>query len=287
MIAWPSSLVSDLARRKTVLVLGSGISRGCANAQGKHPKTWLEFLSDLMQSITPNRHLRSLLREKDYLTACEVAKYSLGKDAFNDALRAEYLTPAYQHSPLQESIFKLDSRLVATPNFDKIYETYANHQAGASIVVKHQFDPDVAAAIRETGRLILKIHGTIDSTERMIFTREEYAQARERHRSFYSVLEALALTHTFLFLGCGVNDPDVRLLLEDTFFRHPGSRAHIFVLPVSALHKTVRSTFERSMNISILPYSAAHDHQELGDSVAELVNIVEEERDKLRISGNW
>lgn len=287
MITWPASLVSDIARRKTVIILGSGVSHGCSNPAGKQPKTWLAFLTGLLQSISPHRHISSLLREKDYLTACEVIKYTLGRDAFGEALRAEYLTPGYQHSALQESIFKLDSRLVATPNFDKIYETYANHKAGASIVVKHHFDPDVAAAIRETGRIILKIHGTIDSTERMIFTREEYAQAREHYRAFYSLLEALALTHTFLFIGCGVNDPDVRLLLEDTFFRHPGVRSHVFVLPAKSLHESVRTTFERSMNISVLSYSAVHEHRELVDSVAQLVTLVEAARDEIRVSGNW
>jgi hypothetical protein len=237
--------------------------------------------------INPNRHIARLLKESDYLTACEIVKHALGRQRFNDALRDEYLVPAYFHARVHESIFKLDSRIVATPNFDKIYETYANHQAGASIVVKHQFDPDVAQVLRDTGRVILKIHGTIDSTDRMIFTRHEYAEARERYRSFYSLLEALALTHTFLFLGCGLNDPDVRLLLEDSFFRHPSARPHLFVLPQRTLHSAVRQAIERSMNISLVAYSAASDHQELADSIARLVELVEVEREQLRDSGNW
>ena len=160
----------------------------------------------------------------------------MGRDQFNALVTNEFLTPRFSHAPIYEAIFDLDSRIVATPNFDKIYETFANHKAAGSIRIKHHYDADIAEAIRRSDRLILKIHGTIDSPNTMIFTRQEYAAARTKYQSFYSILEALALTHTFLFLGCGTNDPDLRLLLEDNFFRHASTSPHIFVLPRKSLH---------------------------------------------------
>ncbi|MFZ0931453.1 MAG: SIR2 family protein [Syntrophobacteraceae bacterium] len=287
MILWSSELVSDLARCRTVLFLGSGISRNSTSAIGRQPKTWVEFLKSIAQDVNPNRHINALIREKDYLTACEVLKNTLGREAFHQRLRDEYLIPGYRHALIHAHIFRLDSRIVATPNFDKIYETYANHSAGSSIIVKHHYDPDTAEAIRGTERVILKIHGTIDSPNRMIFTRKEYAKAREEFRGFFSLLEALALTHTFLFLGCGVNDPDTRLLLEDTFFRHPSSKPHVFVLPIEGLHNSIRAVLQDSMNLVILTYKAMHDHKELTDSLEQLVVLVESERDNLRRNGNW
>ncbi len=287
MIRWPGKLISDLARRRTVVFLGAGISLNSTNPAGQRPKTWLAFLELAAEPLSPSRHIKSLFKEKDYLTACEVIKNALGRDTFNERLRDEFLTPRFQHARIHEAIFELDSRIVATPNFDKIYETYANHAAGGSIVIKHHYDPDIAEAIRGTARLILKVHGTIDSPERMIFTRKEYAEARGKFRSFYSLLEALALTHTFLFLGCGVNDPDLRLLLEDTFFRHPGLHPHLFVLPTKTVHPAVRIVLEETMNLRILTYSPANNHRELGESIENLVEMVEDERDALRNNGNW
>jgi hypothetical protein len=146
--------------------------------------------------------------------------------------------------------------------------------------------PDIAESIRGTDRMILKVHGTIDSPERMIFTRKEYAEAREKYRSFYSVLESLALTHTFIFLGCGVNDPDIRLLLEDSFFRNHSARAHIFVLP-AGLHSDVKTVLQDSMNLAILTYKSANNHKELVDSLQELVGLVENERENVKMTGNW
>jgi hypothetical protein len=287
MIKWTRELVSDLARRRTVIFLGSGISRNSTSASGKKPKTWVEFLDAMLGEVNPNLHIKRLLKERDYLTACEVLKKSLGRDSFQQHLKDEFLTPCYRHNRLHEEIFKLDSRIVATPNFDKIYETYANHAAGGSIVIKHHYDPDIASVIRGTDRVILKVHGTIDSPDRMIFTRKEYAEAREKYRGFYSLLETLALTHTALFFGCGVNDPDIRLLLEDNFFRYPSSRPHIFVLPAKEIHSSVQSVLQESMNLSILTYNPAHDNKALYDSIKELVALVEAERVNLRNSLNW
>lgn len=287
MIAWPQQLVNDIARRRSVIVLGAGISRNSTNTHGRRPKTWQEFLRDACVGIQPNAHIRSLLKKNDCLTACEVVRSRLGRDAFVQLVRNEFLTPGYLHASIHEHIFRLDSRIVATPNFDKIYEAYANHAAHASVVVKHHYDPDVTDAIREDGRLILKIHGSIDSPHRMIFTRSEYAKARNEHRIFYQILDALVMTHTFLFLGCGVSDPDVALLLEDAFFRHPLSRSHTMVLPKRALHADVIRILQETMNLRILLYSAVNDHVELTDSLQDLADQVDVRRDELRKTGNW
>lgn len=287
MIDWPQEVISDLARRRSVVFIGAGISRHSKNPHGRRPKTWTELLHSIAQGINPNRHIVSLIRERDYLTACEVIKQAVGRAAFHQHLRNEFLTPGYQHAPIHEEIFKLDSRIVATPNFDKIFETYANHAAGGSIILKQHYDPDIAEAIRGTDRIIVKVHGTIDSPNQMIFTRNEYAKARERYRSFYSLLEALFLTHTFLFLGCGVNDPDIRLLLEDTFFKHPSSRPHVFVLPRREIHNSVKVVLEESMNLRILTYNPVNDHKELVESIGQLTNYVDNLRDDLGNTRNW
>lgn len=287
MIKWPKEVVSDIARRRCVVFLGSGISMNSTNADGRRPKTWLSFLESTLEDINPKAHIKKLLKDSDYLTACEVIKRVLGKEEFTRIVREEFLTPAYRPAEIHKQIFALDSRIVATPNFDKIYETYANGEANGSIVVKQHYDVDVISSIRSSQRLILKIHGTIDSPNNLIFTRAEYAEARTKHSTFYEVLEALALTHTFVFLGCGVNDPDIKLLLEDTLFKHNSSRRHVMLLPNKALHNSVVDVIQDTMNLNIIQYSDRDNHAELLDSTKNLVQLVEAERESLKINMNW
>lgn len=287
MIKWPKDVVTDISRRRCVIFLGSGISMNSVNAAGKRPKTWLAFLESALETIKPNAHIRKLLKENDYLTACEVIRRGLGKDEFTRIVREEFLTPAYIPAEIHKKIFSLDSRIVATPNFDKIYETYANGQANGAIVVKQHYDQDVISTVRGSGRVILKIHGTIDSPNNLIFTRAEYAEARTKYSIFYELLEALSLTHTFIFLGCGINDPDIKLLLEDTFFKHNSSRSHLMLLPKTTLHDSVIEVIRDTMNLNVIQYSAKDNHKELLESISDLVQLVEEEKEKLKITMNW
>ena len=46
MINWPDYLVKDIARRRCVIYLGSGVSHNSENAEGDHPMTWRAFLED-------------------------------------------------------------------------------------------------------------------------------------------------------------------------------------------------------------------------------------------------
>src|SRR4030066_1781597 len=100
MIAWPREIISDLARRRTVLFLGSGISRNSSNNAGKKPKSWLAFLNAMVRTMNSRKHIKELLKERDYLTACEVIKKTLGRDAFHQRLKEEFLNPGYKHSSI-------------------------------------------------------------------------------------------------------------------------------------------------------------------------------------------
>ena len=49
----------------------------------------------------------------------------------------------------------------------------------------------------------------------MIFTHKQYSNARCNYSSFYKLIDSLILTHTFIFLGCAIDDPDIELTLEN------------------------------------------------------------------------
>jgi len=289
MIAWPNEVVADIARRKVVLVLGAGISMNAKTNTGVRPKSWLQLLEEGAKKVNPAPRIvvKRLLKERDFLTACEIVKAELGKDSYETFLTDEFLAPKFEPAKVHESIFKLDARIVATPNIDKIYETFANHKAKGSIKTKHFYDDDVSNAIRRSNRLVLKIHGTIDSPGKMIFTRGEYAAARIKYAEFYSILDALLITNTFVFLGCGVNDPDMRLLLENYTFRFVNSRQHFITMPIDALsHEEIRA-LEGSMNLKLLTYNSKNNHKELIESISELRQKVDDERQRLAVSMDW
>ncbi|WP_186005710.1 SIR2 family protein [Xanthomonas cannabis] len=266
---------------------GSGVSAHAKTTSGDSPKTWAGLTDILLDGVPSSGELKRLRAQYDYLTLCEIAEQYHGQPVIGVRLQSEYLTPAFSAQDIHRHIFALDARIVATPNFDKIYETFANHQASGTVIVKQYYDADIAQTVRGSGRIVLKIHGTIDAPAQCILTRKSYAMARSKNREFYEILAGLFLVNTFLFIGCGFSDPDVRLLLEDSKFRFLHSSPHYFLVPKEECSPALKSALESSLNIKIIFFSKKGGYHDLIVGLEALAINVEEERDRLRISGNW
>jgi len=185
-------------------------------------------------------------------------------------------------------IYDLDSSIVASPNFDTIYDTYATTTSNGSIVIKDHTSADLINYIGGGDyRLLLKTHGSANAPGHLIFTRKEYAKARTEHRLFYELLKSLVLTHRFLFLGCGVNDPDIRILFEDVQFAYSEMPYHYMTIPDSEVDEDVIDVVRDSMKLDFLKYSPDNGHKELSLSLGALVSDVEAYRDKLSVDRKW
>lgn len=288
MINWPDTLVRDIALRKSVLVLGSGVSRNAVSPTGTKPPTWEEFLTIALNRIpVNNQFIKKLIREKDYLTACELIVAKLGEHTFHQVAEECFLTPGFQHHNIHQLIFQIDSKIVATPNVDKIYDTYAIQASRGTVVVKNYYDQDLPDKIRSRNKIIIKIHGTIDAPNEMIFTRKKYAEVRHKYPTIYEVLNALLLTNTFVFLGCGYSDPDIRLMLEKYTFCYPNCRPHYMVTPKEGLKNDLHRVLRESCNLELLTYSSQHDHRELVDSLSDLVSKVDACRIDIANAQEW
>jgi hypothetical protein len=290
MIDWPLDLVDDIAARRSVLFLGAGVSRNAKNSSGSHPREWsayLNHLAALLPDTGQRDEILQCVKEGDLLTACELAKDHLSAATFKTELVREYSGNGYSPVQIHDDLSQIDSRIVMTTNFDKLYEVRANVLQNHTVLIKNYYDPDLADVFRRRDRVVLKAHGSIDSAERTIFTRSEYAKARRDHAHFYQVLRGLFLTHTFLFLGASLRDPDIQLLLEDNAYRFEGTRPHYIAMPKDSTRNGLVRVMERTMNLKALLYDAADDHKELADSVAALVPLVDLARRDMARTAGW
>jgi hypothetical protein len=288
MISWPDDLISAIARRRSVLFLGAGASMTSVNAAGLKPPSWKGFLeAGIAQCTGKKTEMKRILKNGDYLGCCQIIKYKLDHE-WVPLVEQKFLNPQFLHNKLHEAIFSLDSSIVLTPNFDKIFDNYASAQSQNLLKIKKYYDDDIPRVLRGGGnqRLILKIHGCIDTPDKLIFTREDYANARNKNANFYRAVDALVLTHTFLFIGCGMNDPDLALVLEQ-YARSFGSAPPQYVALAGKLSEEYKKMLSKNFNLKVLEYSPANDHKELLDSLMNLVNLVEAERTALAGSTLW
>jgi len=290
MIDWPDDLIRDIAARRSVLFLGAGVSRNAENEHGVHPREWTDFLLHLASRISDRmlaEEVRQCINDADLLTACELARKYLSPSIFKTEMLQEFSGNAYRHAKIHDDLSRVDSRLVMTTNFDKLYENRANQLQSNTVIVKSYYDKDVADVFRRLDRVVIKVHGTIDVPDMTIFTRSQYAFARRDFGHFYQLLRGLFVTHTFVFLGASMRDPDMQLLLEDHAYRFEGARPHYMAMPQNSARAGTLRVLEETMNLKALLYDPADNHKALADSVAALVPKVEAARAQLAATAGW
>lgn len=293
MINWPDDLINDIARRKCVLYLGTGVSANSISTDGlKKPATWDAFLRSILVKRSEELKNQSLiinemLDKKDYLMACEIIVNVIGERDFGDLSADEFRRPGFQVSTVHEVIYGLDSKIVITPNIDKIYEQCANINSHSTVVIKKYYE-DIAPLLRQADYLIIKAHGCVDDPNNIVFTHEQYNRARYRHASFYRILDALLLTCTFVFIGCGLTDPDIQLTLENNNFSFPNCKPHYFITSEGNVNDDVARSLLKNRNIKILTYDNPDgSHKELLKELQGLSPLIDNKRQEFSKNATW
>jgi hypothetical protein len=202
-------------------------------------------------------------------------------------MKSEFQDPGFRPAEIHDWLWRLDLKITITPNVDVIYDTMVAERGAGTVVTKTYRDDDLAEALRRRERVLIKSHGSISSPNALIFTRSEYAKARSEHRGFYELMYSLLSTHTFLFLGCGLEDPDIRYLLEDYRYRNSFSSKHFFTIPKESYRDEVTSVYSESLNIDFVKYSWSDNHAELTFGLRSLVNEVELVRQDMGRTLSW
>ncbi len=276
---WPKSLIRQISTRRVIFFLGSGVSATSKTTEGRTPKTWKSFILEAKQLLASNEDrnlVAKYVNENKLLLALELIKKNADETEYKSFLDEEYLTQAYIPSKIHETILKLDSRIVITTNFDKIYERYCAHGNNPGYKVITYYSGDLVTEIRSDNRLILKAHGSIDEVNKMIFTMSGYHEAKRDHPNFYEVLKALFLTNTIVFLGCKMDDPDVLLILEEVKNISKNTVPH-YVLSTNGSYNFIeKEMFKKAYGFNVLEYGDSYDALE--PALQELFELVQEER---------
>lgn len=281
MIDWPESLVPELAERRCVIVLGAGASAGCLSADSlRRPPTWPQLLEALLQRVAVGGdadEARVFITAEKFLHAAQIIRDSIPQGDFDQIIRRELQDPRYQFGKIHELVNKLDPKIVLTTNYDDIYELYSSRgDAVNGYNVCNYYDAHALNDIRSTTRIILKAHGSVSDPSRVVLSLGDYFRARRNFPAFFATVDALFLTNTLLFLGCGLNDPDIGLLLENVNISAPSSHPHYAVVE-NVRHPSIKRAVRETYNLELLEYDAGQ-HAQVTDSLEDLLESVEEYR---------
>lgn len=261
---WPISLITELARRRCIIFIGSGVSATAKTHDGTSPQVWGDFINsalNLVKNQSVNKEINKIIQDNNYLLALHAIKNNSNPADYHKLLNNSF-NLKYKPSELHEIIYALDSRIVITTNFDKIYENYCENSGDGSQgfnVICYNENAALGNLIRSDTRIIIKAHGSINSIENMIFTRAEYHQAKKNYPSFYTILQALFITHTCLFIGCGMDDPDINLLLEDVKIASNSTHPHYVLVKTGQASEIRLNHWQETYNIHAIEYGDNYD----------------------------
>ncbi|MET4675381.1 MULTISPECIES: SIR2 family protein [unclassified Luteibacter] len=277
MIAWGDALVKELAARRVIIFFGAGASASCVspNTNVKPPnwKALLEMLNARNGDEDSKAVAAGLIAERRYLDAAEVIVSSLNEADYHDEMRRIFELPRYEKSRIHEAILSIDPKVAITTNFDTVYDTYCRSGAAAEgyNVFKYT-DTHLVSQLRSPIRCVVKAHGCITTPERMVLTRTDFFRARQDAAHFYKTLDALFLTHTILFIGYNLDDPDIQMVLENANIAAPSSHKHYFVCAAGTPDAVKRSK-SASYNLHFHEF-AQGDYDDLEESLMALAERV-------------
>lgn len=285
MIHWPDSLIDELAARRCVIFLGSGASAPATKQVGEElvrPPTWAGLLKILLDKC-PNdpqgskNNAEILLNKENYLDCAEIIRETcLSTAEYNRCISQTF--SGYEATDIHKAVEILDQKVVITTNFDCLYENHCRQGEGRDgYAILRYYDGGLIARMRSPTRLIIKAHGCTSEPERTILTKSDFFNARSDHKGFFDALESIFLTHTILFIGYSINDPEIQLILENNIITYPSSNPHYATMPEGS-HPSILSAFKNTNNIDILEYDSANNHAELLDCLNNLCSQVEERR---------
>jgi hypothetical protein len=281
MVVWPESLIAEVAERRCIVVLGAGASAACHSLDGtRRPPTWSQFIDSLITLIPEvgdRTHAIGLARQQKYLDAAQIVRATIPMPDFDRMILREFRDPAYVPSELHDLVSQLDLKTIVTTNYDDIYERYTSRgKATDAYNVCNYYESHALNDLRSTTRSILKIHGSFSNPERVVLSLADYFRARRDFPQFYNVLDALFLSSTLILIGCGINDPDVNLLLENANISARSSHPHYAVVE-DVRHTAIKQAYQETYNLRFLEYAAGQHHQVV-EALKDLVARVEEYR---------
>ncbi|EJL99296.1 hypothetical protein PMI23_04545 [Pseudomonas sp. GM24] len=193
----------DSSYRGAAVMVGAGFSR-CAAQSGDSTRLmplWMDFSRKLATELDPGDPNLAYL---DPLRLAELYKAQFGQQTLNDLIRAEIDDSAWSPGDLHTKLLQLPWSDVLTTNWDTLLERASErvHDPIYSTVTKQT---DLAAVAPPR---ITKLHGTVNVTEELIFTQEDYRRYPETHAAFVNFSRQVFIENELCLLGFSGEDPN-------------------------------------------------------------------------------
>ncbi|WP_053955419.1 SIR2 family protein [Inediibacterium massiliense] len=282
IVNWPENLLEEIAAQRCILFIGSGLTSTCVDEGGRRPPGWEQFIRNFLDEIKKGHtveenisFIENMLKQKNYLMALQGIYNNIDPGMYSRFLKRQFMLNGYTESSAYKDIIKLNCKITVTTNFDKMLD---KHYHNDNFVVADYHDTSrIISNIKAPQNILIKAHGTIDNTNKMIFTNQQYFKARTENPQFYKILEALFLTNTVLFIGYSMNDPDIHLILEALSHVSADSSPHYILTEQNSYPSQITEYWNNAFNLNTITYTGKN-YENFLQAISTLVKEVDQFR---------
>ncbi len=211
----PAHLLSNIQQGRVILFLGAGASKGARSSKCESPPDGKQLAEMLSQNFLGGKYDTWDLDSVGELAASEAGSLFVVQDYIRDIL--EDFEPSEFHLALPTFRW----RAIVTVNYDRIIEKAYSKQPKRlqdPVPFISNSDPVETLMSEKANPLpLIKIHGCVTRTHDkdlpLILTPEQYMKHQRGRERLYERVSSLAYEFTVVFIGHGLEDPDLRQLL--------------------------------------------------------------------------
>lgn len=189
----------DNSYQGAAVMVGAGFSRSAASTGDINRKLplWNDLSSTLAEDLGTSSGSDPLRLAEEYCAY-------FGKQALHDAVKKEINDAAWAPGPLHKSLLELPWSDVLTTNWDTLLERASMdvHQTVYNLVSKQE---DLSSA---RSPRIIKLHGTVNVTDELVFTQEDYRKYPQQHAAFVNLARQVFIENELCLLGFSGDDPN-------------------------------------------------------------------------------
>lgn len=261
------------------VMVGAGFSRSAASNGDVNCRLplWNDFSKTIAKELCSNIN--------DPLRLAEEYCAYFGKQTLHDLIKKEVNDSSWEPGELHKSLLELPWSEILTTNWDTLLERASKdvHQPVYSLVSKQE---DLASA---RSPRIVKLHGTINVTEDLVFTQEDYRKYPQRYAAFVNFARQVFIENELCLLGFSGDDPNFLQWAGWVRDHLATNSRRIYLVGALSLNSAKRKYLE-SINIAPIDLAdlvAAYDDYNTKHTIATTIFIQELQKLKPKQSWEW
>ena len=277
----PTALITQYLDKKCGFFVGSGLSTGAGFPDWKGLLLGLIGKAEDEHSMQAEHaaECRELAEDPaKFLMLAEELKEILGVD-FKTYLEETFMNPDLRPKEVHDLLVALkNNNFIITTNYDLLIEKAIVKQQLYPTSYKDYESHAVQRQLYLREFFLLKAHGDATSgAEHIVLTDKDYRRLLYQQPGYQSVLQSIFTMYSVIFIGCSLQDPELRLLLNYINAAFPeGGIPHYALLSTENTSSIEQNRWRKDYNIRTIPISSDNDYEDI-DIFLKILGQKEEE----------